>query len=270
MLLNKVIKFADLFYKLSSSSYITWDVNLYKNEKKSELEKQFFNKEITMEELFNNFNSQLQVANKSFEIIKNKINNIISSLKDQYNGSEWELTIETSPEGVVFYLTSKLSGEIYFFAEIDDGIIKILDHIDDPTMILGEDNDHISRDSRILSDLNKIIKEIKYSGVFTSETDQYVTLYSAKSTKFRDSIQRTKELPVNVFLTNSKSHAMGYAIDYGTGEDTRDLWKFTINSKYVWQNPGRGIVYYVTFSPEGKETVPLESIELIDSTSDSL
>ena len=108
---------------------------------------------------------------------------------------------------------------------------------------------------KIIADMFRINKNFSPSAAIDNE--KIITLYTAKDVKYRQSLKGAKDIPVNLWLTTSVHRGIGYGLDF-----KRDIWEVNIKYKYLWRIPQIPALDYVTFSPEGNQTIPCEGIYL--------
>jgi hypothetical protein len=119
----------------------------------------------------------------------------------------------------------------------------------------GYDEEEFFSQPGVKSDYYSLINELRNPGSVSKGKN--LTLYTARPTSDRNFYQNTNFLPINVFLTNSASHAEGLAHDLSAGEP-RDVWKVRINSKYLTLTLDGPVKYYMVT----KDKAPIESISL--------
>ena len=104
-----------------------------------------------------------------------------------------------------------------------------------------------------------LVRELEHPGS-TSKPGKNLTLWTARPTKDRHLYDGAKHIPTNIFLTTDMHRASGIAHDLGSNE-IRDVWKMTINEKYLMQTLAAGrIKDYQTI---GKKQVPVVRTSLV-------
>ena len=120
----------------------------------------------------------------------------------------------------------------------------------------GGDTDFFS-DNLVQADYFNLINSLR-NPVANSEQPKILSLYTARPVKDRQVYADTKEIPSNIFLTNSYAFAEGFAREYG---GNKDIWKIRIADKYLVKtmDDGKQRQYQVV----GRGLVPIVSMELI-------
>jgi hypothetical protein len=203
------------------------------------------------------------------EKTKENMNNICIFLNDaisrieNYQGTNWIVTpnvsysysqidkLDYSEPCDSVTITSALTDAIYFSLFNLDNKLTPEDVIDDEMDI---------EFSGWQSDYYKLINEIRSPG--STSTGKEITLYTARPTEDRELYLDAKNLPNNLYLTNSINSAEGIAIELAGKDKSRDVWKVRINTKYLLKTLDNGIVKeYRVIAGEGG--APIKYMELI-------
>lgn len=190
------------------------------------------------------------------EQVKNLINQSIAKIENWNNSPitieptipEDEHGIALSPTKNSYIYLGDYNKHTFFTLYLDEGKLEI-DEIAD-----GGDEDFFDND-KIQSDYFSLIEKLKNPNA----KDKILTLYTARPRKDRNYYLASKVLPINLFLTNSFSHAEGIALDFAEEGEKRDVWKVKINSKYLTQTLDGNIKYYQIT----KNNSPAISMELM-------
>ena len=119
------------------------------------------------------------------------------------------------------------------------------------------EDDYMFLNNTVKRDYFSLVNEIHNK----SNKVKILNLYTARPVKDREFYLNSKEIPSNIFLTNSYNRAEGIAMELSGSEKERDIWKIRIKSNYLINTyDGGSIQDYQVFS-EG--SVPVESMELI-------
>jgi hypothetical protein len=119
----------------------------------------------------------------------------------------------------------------------------------------GEEDEYFFGTNEIKADYFNLINELRNPG--SSQKSNILTLYTARPASDRSFYQNTRYLPINIFLTNSFSHAEGLAHDLSSGEP-RDIWKVKMDSRYLTQTLDGITKYYQVTT----DKAPIISIKL--------
>ena len=190
------------------------------------------------------------------EQVKNLINQSVAKIDNWFNSSiiieptiphdEYGVALESTKNSYIYI--GNYEKHAFFTLYFDDNKLEI-DEIAE-----GGDEDVFEND-RIQSDYFSLIEKLKNPNA----KDKILILYTARPRKDRNYYLASKVLPVNLFLTNSFSHAEGIALDFSEEGEKRDVWKVKINSKYLTQTLDGNIKYYQVT----KNNSPAISMELM-------
>ncbi len=200
----------------------------------------------------------LQQTQANMEKIGQMIQNAVNGIED-WNGSP--ITIEareswTSYNAIAYEPADSVQITVgndasFTMFPMEDGKWQIDDIIEGG----GYDEEEFFSTPGVKSDYFSLINELRNPG--SASKGKILTLFTARPVSDRSFYQTTTFLPINVFLTNSASHADGLAHDLSAGEP-RDVWKVRINSKYLTLTLDGPVKYYMVT----KEKAPVEKISL--------
>ena len=203
------------------------------------------------------FDQLIQQTQANMEKIGQTIQNAINNM--EWNGSQVTIAAReswTTYNAVAYEPADSVQitvGPDAFFTMFptEDGKWQIDDIIEGG----GDDEDEFFSQPGVKSDYFNLINELRNPG--SASKGKTLTLYTARPVSDRSFYQTTTFLPINVFLTNSHSHAEGLARELSSGEP-RDIWKVRINSKYLTQTLDGPVKYYMVT----KDKAPVEKISL--------
>lgn len=213
-----------------------------------------FGLENTIADLKSSYEENIKKTQENMHIALNIINQAISRINGWGNSP---IMVEAEPSNDEYgkrtfepsrYMSIYVGG-VLFTASMDDNN-NIVD-IDD---IIEDDGDDFET-AIIKKDYYSLINELKNPG--SSSKGKILTLYTARPTKDREFYNNTNYLPINLFLTNSASHAEGLAHDLSSGE-IRDVWKVRIDSQYLTQTLDGSVKYYMVTT----DKAPIKTISL--------
>lgn len=200
----------------------------------------------------------MQETQKNMEEIKNKITHTISSIPTWNNSpvvivpqESYEMSNHVSLSPATSIMVRVGTKEGCFTYSYHEGKPEIDDIIEG-----GHEDDEFFDNDNVKSDYYALINELKNPG--SSQKGKMLTLFTARPTKDREFFQNATSLPINMFLTNSASHADGLAHDLGAGE-VRDIWKVRMDNRFLTQTlDSMGVKYYMVSS----KNAPIKSISL--------
>lgn len=103
-----------------------------------------------------------------------------------------------------------------------------------------------------------LIRELKSPGS-TQRAGKLLTLWTARPVKDRRRYEGARTVPTNIFLTTDPDRAIGISRDLGGGR-ARDVWKVTIDSRYLVQTLNAG--HIKDYQVVGKTAVPVKKLIL--------
>lgn len=113
------------------------------------------------------------------------------------------------------------------------------------------------RDPTVQTDYFNLIKELQQPG--SSSKGKFLTLYTARPIKDRDYYEKTRALPVGVFLSSSPHDAAGLAHDLG-GSEERDVWRVSVHDTHLVQTLDTPTVRH--YQVVGRQPAPVRSISM--------
>lgn len=134
----------------------------------------------------------------------------------------------------------------------DDGSVESVEDI-----LEGGDDDFF-KDPKQQYDYFNLVNEIRKPG--STSKGKILRLYTARPIKDRSRYESATTVPVNIFMASTFEEAQGLATDLG-GSEQRDVWKVSIDSRYLVQTLEGSVKHYQTVG-EGRQ-VPVKSIELV-------
>jgi hypothetical protein len=134
----------------------------------------------------------------------------------------------------------------------DDGSV---DSVED---ILEGGDDDFFKDPKQQYDYFNLVNEIRKPG--STSKGKILRLYTARPIKDRSRYESATTVPINIFMASTFEEAHGLATDLG-GSEQRDVWKVSIDSRYLVQTLEGSVKHYQTVG-EGRQ-VPVKSIELV-------
>lgn len=238
--LSSLRDYAD-YLEMSNPSYKVNDIQSYE----SDINNLILRTRVNMESIASNVNSaidRIRGWNGSVVIVE-----AFTPNKEDYFEPVDSASIEFGVAG------GDLTPAFSYF--LIDGKV-ILDDI-----LEGGDTDFFTNNA-IQIDYFNLIKEIKNPGSSFSG-GRVMTLYTARPVKDRSLYLNSKQIPSNIFLTNSYDSAEGIAIDLSGGEKVRDIWKVRINSRYLITTLDSPMEKQ--YQAVGEGMIPVESMELISA-----
>lgn len=156
-------------------------------------------------------------------------------------------------EGPIESFDVRLGRQAGFTIFTDSGKVQSVDDVLD-----AGDTDFF-RDPHLQMNYFDLVRELERPGS-TQKFGKNLKLWTARPTKDRHLYQDAKHVPTNIYLTTDRHRASGIAHDLGAGE-IRDLWRITVNEKYLMKTLEAGHVK--DYQTVGKRVVPVVRTMLV-------
>ncbi len=117
------------------------------------------------------------------------------------------------------------------------------------------------RDAKVEADYFTIVNELRNPGA--SKKVKTITLYTARPKRDRPIYDRSREVPVGIFLTTDPDRAVGIAHDLGAGVP-RDIYRVEMLDRFLVKTLDRGRVKdYQVIGSGGSKTAPVVRMERV-------
>lgn len=133
--------------------------------------------------------------------------------------------------------------------------------------VLDSGDRYFFRDQETEIDYFNLVSEIEKPGSTRGSGGKDIVLYTARPVADRSMYKNAKKIPSSVYLTTDYDRAFGLGMELAGAAKRRDVWRVTINSKYLQLQHSAGRIKDYQTRPTKERTVPVKDIEMMATTS---